>query len=197
MQSLAFRHPLLFVAEQRDYAQVLELKRQLEHAVAAAGVPVLYVMSHAQRVRIIFEHLNIVLATLLLLSFLVLVVSAIGNASATGVDVLKRTRELAVMRAIGATPRAIAQLLRREGLLMSTMGIALGLLLAAPLTLVATGFFSDLMLGEGARLEPAFSGVGLVVTAVATFAFGLLASWFPARSALKVPTHEALVQGAT
>ncbi len=53
------------------------------------------------------------------------------------------------------------------------------------------------MLGEGARLEPAFSGVGLLLTAVATFGFGLLASWLPARSALKVPTHEALVQGAT
>jgi putative ABC transport system permease protein len=184
---------LLFVAQKRDYQDVLALKRDLEHAVAASGLPVLYVMSHAERVHIIFEHLNIILVALLLLSFLVLVVSAIGNASATAVDVLKRTRELGVMRAIGATPKAIAQLLRREGLLMSTLGIVVGMLLAVPLTAVAIGFFSDLMLGEGARLEWAFSGVGLLVTVVATFGFGLLASWFPARAALRVPTHEALV----
>lgn len=184
---------LLFVAQRREYGEVLELKRQLEHAVAASGLPVLYVMSHAERVHIIFEHLDIILVSLLSLSFLVLVVSAIGNASATAVDVLKRTRELGVMRAIGATPQAIAQLLRREGLLMSTLGIGVGMLLALPLTGVATGFFSDLMLGEGGRLEPAFSGVGLLVTAAATFGFGLLASGFPAREALRVPTHEALV----
>jgi hypothetical protein len=47
---------------------------------------VLDVMSHAERVRIIFEHLDIVLMSLALLSFLVLAVSAIGNASAVGVD---------------------------------------------------------------------------------------------------------------
>lgn len=100
------------------------------------------------------------------------------------------------MRAIGATPRTIARLLRLEGVLTSAAAIVLGLLLAVPLTRVATDFFGDLMLGEGARLEPSLSVVGLVVTLVATFGFGLLASWFPARSALRVPTHEALAYRA-
>lgn len=183
---------LLFVAQRDGYDEVLTLERDLERVVAAAGLPVLYVMSHAERVRIIYDHLDIILVTLLVLSFLVLIVSAIGNAAAAGVDVLQRTRELGVMRAIGATPKVITTLLRREGLVMSALGIGLGLLLAVPLTWGAAGFFGDLMLGEGSRLEPAFSGLGLAVTVGVTFVFSLLASWAPARRALRSPPHEAL-----
>ncbi len=187
---------LLFVAERNQYAEVLALEGALEQVVAKSKLPVLFVMSHAERVHIVAEHLNIILMALLLLSFLVLTVSAIGNASAVGVEVLQRTRELGVLRAMGATPVAITRLLRLEGLLISAAGIALGLLLAAPLTPVATAFFGNLMLGEGARLEPAFSGLGLAVTLIATFGFGWLASWLPARSALRVPTHQALAHRA-
>ena len=121
---------LLFVADRGGYDRVQALKRELEHAVASSALPVLYVMSHAERVRIIYEHLNIILVALMLLSFLVLIVSAIGNASAVSVDVLQRTRELGVMRAIGATPQTISRLLRLEGLMVSALGIALGLVLA-------------------------------------------------------------------
>ena len=96
------------------------------------------------------------------------------------------------MRAIGATPRKIARLLRIEGMLVSALSIGVGLLLSMPLTAQAAMFFGDLMLGEGARLEPAFSAMGFAVTLAATFGFGLLASSLPARSALRVPTHEAL-----
>jgi putative ABC transport system permease protein len=183
---------LLFVAKRKGYEDVLALKKDLEHAIAASGLPVLNVVSHAERVRIIYDHLNIILAALLILSALVLIVSAIGNASAAGIDVLARTRELGVMRAIGATPRTIARLLRLEGLLTSGMAIGLGLILAAPLTSHAAAFFGDLMLGEGSLLEPAFSLPGLAVTTVATFGFGLLASSLPSRAALRVPTHAAL-----
>jgi len=45
---------------------------------ASSNLPVLYVMSYTERVRIIYEHLNIILGTLLLLSFMVLTVSALG-----------------------------------------------------------------------------------------------------------------------
>ena len=183
---------LLFVAQSRDYREVLELKRAIEQAVTGSDLPVLYVMSHAERVRIIADHLDIVLVALALLSLLVLMVSAIGNASAVGVDVLQRTRELGVMRAIGATPQAIQRMLRLESMLVSAAAIGLGLLLAVPLTQAATAFFSALMLGEGASLVPTVSGLGLGVTVLATIGFGLLASWAPARSALRVPTHEAL-----
>lgn len=181
-----------FVANQRGYDDVLQLKRELERAVAGSSLEVLFVMSHAERVRIVYAHLDIILITLLVLSFLVLLVSGIGNASAVSVEVLQRTRELGVMRAIGASADQLSKLLRWEGLVVSGLGIAAGLVLALPLTRAAATFFGELMLGEGAALEPVISGPGVAVTVLVTFAFGLVASWLPARRALRVVTKDAL-----
>ena len=62
-------------------------------------------MSQAERSKIIYDHLNIILTLLAFLAMLVLVVSALGMASATGINIMERTREIGVLRAIGATPK--------------------------------------------------------------------------------------------
>jgi len=119
-------------------------------------------------------------------------VSAMGMASATGITIMERTREIGVLRAIGATPEMIFRLFTAEGLITSLAGIALGLLGSWPLSSVAASFFGDLMLGKGATLQSAFSVSGFGITLVTTLIFGWLASRIPARRAVSVSTREAL-----
>ena len=183
---------LMFVARDQRFASVMALKRDIESVIAASDLDVLYVMSQAERVKVIFDHLNIVLTTIVLLSLLVLVVSALGMASATGINVQERTREIGVMRAIGATPHMIFRLFVAEGMMVSVCSIALGLLLAWPLSQAAAIFFGRLMLGNGAALRLAFSGEGLAVVLGTTLVFGWLASRVPARGAIRVSTRAAL-----
>jgi ABC-type antimicrobial peptide transport system permease subunit len=182
----------MFVAKDKRYGQVMALKREIEAAIAGSDLSVLYVMSQAERVKVIYDHLNIILTALVLLSFLVLVVSALGMASATGITIQERTREIGVMRAIGATPPLIFRLFVAEGLLTSLASILLGLLLTWPLGRVAAPFFGNLMLGEGANLRFAFSGSGFGIVFTTTLVFGWLASRIPAQRAIQVSTREAL-----
>ena len=183
---------LMFVAGDHTYEKVVELKREIERAIAPTDFKVLYVMSQAERVKIIYDHLNIILTTIVLLSFLVLVVSAIGMASATGINILERTREIGVMRAIGAAPKVIYSLFVMEGMVVSISSILLGLLLAYPLSQLAAIFFGNLMLGKEAILQYAFSPSGFWITLLITLLFGWLASRIPAKSAVQIPTHKAL-----
>jgi putative ABC transport system permease protein len=183
---------LMFVARDKSYDKVMALKGDIETAIAASDLNILYVMSQAERVKVIYDHLNIILTTIVLLSFTVLVVSALGMASATSISILERTREIGVLRAIGATPGMIFQLFVAEGMVTSIASILLGLLLAWPLSQVASVFFGDLMLGEGAALHYVFSGEGFLITLVTTLMFGWLASRIPARRAIQVPTRDAL-----
>jgi putative ABC transport system permease protein len=120
------------------------------------------------------------------------VVGALGMASATGIGILERTREIGVLRAIGATPGMVFQLFVAEGLVASIASIALGLLLAWPLSTAASVFFGRLMLGEGAGLRYVFSGEGFAITLATTLIFGWLASRIPARRATRMPTRDAL-----
>lgn len=183
---------LMFVAKDKSYDKVMALKSDIETAIAPSDLNILYVMSQAERVKVIYDHLNIILTTIVFLSFTVLVVSALGMASATGISILERTREIGVIRAIGATPGMIFQLFVAEGMVTSIASIVLGLLLAWPLSQVASVFFGDLMLGEGAALHYMFSGEGFLITLVTTLMFGWLASRIPARRAIQIPTRDAL-----
>ena len=183
---------LSFVAKSNNYKEVIKLKKDIEKEIAPSNMDIAYVMSQAERVKIIYDHLNIILSVLILLSFLVLVVSAIGMASATGINIWERTREIGVMRAIGATPKKIYAIFVTEGMITCVISILMGLVFSYPLSRVAAVFFGDLMLGKDAKLDYAFSISGFLITIVVTLLFGWLASRIPAKSAIKVSTHKAL-----
>lgn len=183
---------LMFVAQDKSYAGVMALKKDIEAAIAPSDLNILYVMSQAERVKIIYDHLNIILTVIVFLSLLVLVVSALGMASATGISIMERTREIGVLRAIGATPQRIFQMFVAEGMIVSVASILSGLLLAWPLSQIASVFFGKLMLGDGAALRYVFSHEGFIITLLTTLVFGWLASRIPARRAIIVTTRDAL-----
>jgi len=183
---------LSFIASDQGWKGVMGLKRAIETRVSASSLSVLYVMSQAERTKIIADHLDIILAVLTIVSFLVLLVSALGMASATSITVFERSREVGILRALGATPRKIVARFVAEGLHVGLAGLLLGLLLSWPLSVAASAFFGTLMLGEGAVLRSAFSLPGFVVTVPISLVFAWLASRIPASSALGISARAAL-----
>lgn len=183
---------LMFVARDNDYGKVINMKRDIEVALGKTSLEVLFVMSEAERVKIIYDHLDIILSIIVFLSFLVLLVSAIGMASATSINIGERTREIGVMRAIGATPRTIYKIFVNEGMIIGGVSIILGLAISFPLSQLASVFFGNLVLGEKAILHNSISPVGFWITLGVTLLFSWIASRIPARAAVRVPTHEAL-----
>lgn len=183
---------LMFISKNHSYNATIKMKKEIEKIIVSSDLKVMFVMSLAERVKVIFDHLNIILSSIIFLASMVLIVSAIGMSSATGITILERTREIGVMRAIGATPKTIYKLFITEGMVISTIGIALGVFLAWPFSLGASFFFGKLILGEGAVLKYAFSISGFVITLITTIVFSLTASRIPAGSAVKLATRKAL-----
>ncbi len=181
---------LMFVAGDKSFAKVMALKKDIEKAIEPSNLQVLYVMMQAERVKIIYDHLKIIFVTIIFFALLVLVVSAIGMASATSINIMERTREIGVLRAIGATPKIIYNLFGAEGMIVSVISIFLGLILSWPLSIVASKFFGNLMLEVALRFS--FSKTGFMITLMATLVFGWIASRIPAQRAVSVSTREAL-----
>jgi predicted lysophospholipase L1 biosynthesis ABC-type transport system permease subunit len=136
------------------------------------------------------EHLGIMLfaprmAALLLSGFggLALALAAIGLYGTVSYAVARRTREVGIRSALGASRRELELLLTRGGMRLITIGSAIGLVLAAALTWSIAGFL------YGIRATDAFTfvGVPLVLGLV-----GFLASWLPARRAARVDPMRAL-----
>jgi putative ABC transport system permease protein len=190
-QPMTYNSALIQMTD-NNLSAVLSARSKIEHILAESELDIAYVMVQAERVEVIYEHLNIILSSLLILAFVVLLVSALGMASAMTIDVINRTREIGILRALGATPQQITRLFEFEGLIVVFISILLGLIISYPLSQVASSFFGQLMLGEEAILELALSKAGIVITVSTAVIFGWLSCRRTAKIALTVTTGQAL-----
>jgi predicted permease len=112
-----------------------------------------------------------------------LFLAAVGVYGVKAYVVSRRTREIGIRVALGATPGAVVRMIVREGALLASIGLVAGGLLA-----VATGT---------ALRGMSYGGRGVDLTVLAA-AFGVLlgaaflAAWLPARRATRVPPTLAL-----
>ncbi|MFA5902349.1 MAG: FtsX-like permease family protein [Desulfobacula sp.] len=172
------------------YQKTAELERTIEAAIESSGLAVRNVESQSERMKLLYDHLNIILVMLLSMAVMVLVVASFGMASAMGINIMERTREIGIMRAIGATPAIIRRIFVIEGIVVSMSGVLLGLLAAWPLSIKASRFFGSLIIDY--PLPFSMSHTGLLITIAATLASGWLASKIASREAMKLSCRQAL-----
>ena len=111
------------------------------------------------------------------------------------VIVAQRLRELAVLAAIGATPKQIKRSLRWEGLLIGLIGSILGVALGFALVFLLTAVLSLTgvsLPGSGLKVSPTVVVQGIVIGTLITF----VAVMRPARKAAKTEPIEALRDAA-
>ncbi|MCP4357871.1 MAG: FtsX-like permease family protein [Chloroflexi bacterium] len=131
-----------------------------------------------------------IIIIMLSLAMIMAVVGGIGLMGALGISVVERTREIGVLRAIGASSGTIMSLFVMEGVLQGL----LSWLLAIPLAY----FFSQPMaktMGQtimGVELDFIFDGTAVVIWLISILLISILASVMPARSATQVSVRESL-----
>jgi putative ABC transport system permease protein len=112
-----------------------------------------------------------------------LILAAIGIYGVISYSVSQRTGEIGIRMALGAQPRDVLKLIVGQGLILTVIGLALGLAGALALTRLMAG----LLFGVSATDPLTFAVIALLLTSVA-----LLASYIPARRAMKIDPLTAL-----
>ena len=111
-------------------------------------------------------------STLALLGVLALALAALGVYAIVNQSVVERTREIGVRVAVGALPHQIAGLVLREGLRLTVMGIAIGLVAAVMTTRVLTSLLYELQPYDPltlASMAALFLAVSIGASLVPTF----------------------------
>ena len=99
-------------------------------------------------------------------------------------SVTRRTAEIGVRIALGATPQAVLRGVLREGLTLVGWGVVVGLLVA----LVVVQPVAMALFGGGRAADP----LGLIAPAVLLLLAGMAASYIPARRATRIEPATAL-----
>jgi putative ABC transport system permease protein len=112
-----------------------------------------------------------------------LLLAAMGIFGLVSFVVSRRTREIGIRMAVGATTLDIMRLVTRQSLKLTLIGLICGLVLAFGLTRLLAG----LLYGVNPSDPVVFGGVALIIIVTA-----LLGAWIPVRRATKVNPVEAL-----
>ena len=171
-------------------AMRLDFVQRLRAALEVQGMTVQTSQFMEEARRVMEDHLLMVAGFLGVMALLMIVVGGLGLASTMSLAVLERTREIGVLRAIGARHRTIFAMLQVEGLVVGVLSWVIALPLSIPMSVVLGQAFGRIMLPVPVTFVPQLSavlqwlGVVLVVSIVAC-------AW-PAFRATRITTAAAL-----
>lgn len=114
--------------------------------------------------------------------------SLIALANTLGINVLERTRELGVLRAIGATRGQVQRMIIAESLLLAALGVLGGAVAGVGLGYALVGSINQ----SGLSFPYTFPAGGIALASLVGLLFAVLAALLPARRAARLDIIAAL-----
>jgi putative ABC transport system permease protein len=162
----------------------------LEQQLREAGYDVRLVRNRTDDRAILAERFNLISVVLSILSLMVAIVGALGLAGTMSMNVLERTREIGVMRAVGASDRAVRQVIVSEGVVIGVLAWLMGTLVSVPMSMLMSYAIGKNLLGTG--LIWTYAWFAVAVWGVVVLGMSIVASRLPARSAVQLTVREVL-----
>jgi putative ABC transport system permease protein len=133
---------------------------------------------------------NILLVVLMLVAAILAVIGGLGLTGAMGLNVLERTREIGVLRAVGASHRSVRQVVVVEGTTVALISWGLSALISYPAGRLLSEAVVQVAFGTQSTFQ--YSFLGLLVWLGVVVLIGVLASLAPARDAVRLTVREVL-----
>jgi putative ABC transport system permease protein len=137
--------------------------------------------------------MSILQTVLIAIASIALVVASIGIMNTMLTSVMERTREIGIMKAIGATNNDVMSIFIIESLLLSLVGGALGIILGIFGSQGVAALLSNMGPSSGgAPLEPVVTFVAIILALSVSMVVGILSSLYPAWKAARMSPIEAV-----
>jgi putative ABC transport system permease protein len=133
---------------------------------------------------------GVLISLLIIMSMLLALVGGLGLMGTMSINVLERTREIGVLRAIGASNRGVGWVFIREGVAIGVLSWIFSALFAFPFAKLLSDAVGVTVLGAPLSFSYSFSGAWIWLILVS--ALSALASMLPARNASRLTVREVL-----
>jgi putative ABC transport system permease protein len=183
-------YSLRIITSQHDAVTQRRINDQVQAAFEARGIQISSTQLGVDFIQSQKDQTDILVYFMLLMASLIAIVGGLGLMGTMSINVLERTREIGVMRAIGASNGDIQAIVIVEGMVIGIVSWAISIFVSLPITNV-------LCYGVGMAIltapMPVVYGVsGVLAWLVFTIVLGSLASALPARRASKLTVRDTL-----
>lgn len=173
-----------------DAGMQQEIIHRIEQHLADQKFQVLKLQSGSALRNTASSAIGMLIAFLLIMAILIAVVGSLGLAGTMSMNVLERTREIGVMRTIGASDSAIMQSVITEGLIIGMLTWVLAIGLSLPISSLLATVIGKTLLESDLPLQ--FTPVGILLWLAVVVILSVVASVAPARSAARLTINQVL-----
>jgi len=136
------------------------------------------------------ESLDTLVVFLLIMAILTAIVGSMGLTGTMGMNVLERTREIGIMRAIGADDRAVMRTVIAEGVVIGSISFVMAVVLSIPFTYLLSTIVSLAVFQT--PIDVVFTYMGYAIWLGLVLVLSTVASILPARNAARLTIREVL-----
>jgi putative ABC transport system permease protein len=183
-------YSLRILTDQHDTVSQRKISDQIQAIYERSGIQVSSTQLGAEWIRDQKSQTDVLVYFMLSMAVMIAVVGGLGLMGTMSINVLERTREIGVMRAVGASNADIQGIVIVEGMVIGLISWAVSILVAIPIT-------SVLCLGVGmaimtSPLPVVYGTAGIIAWLIFTLVLATIASALPARRASRLTVRDTL-----
>ncbi|MFA9405562.1 MAG: FtsX-like permease family protein [Anaerolineales bacterium] len=166
------------------------LGAQLEARFENAGITNSSSITHHTIFGDFTDVFDMILIILIVMAVLLAIVGGLGLTGTLSINVMERTREIGVMRAVGASNQSVRRVILIEGVVVGFVSWVLGAVLSGPTGRALAAAVVDAIMN--ADLSYQYSFPGLLIWLLVVALIGVFASLAPAQRAASLTVREVL-----
>jgi putative ABC transport system permease protein len=183
-------YSLRVLTDQHDAISQRRISDQLQTLYESHGIGINSVQLGAEFIRDQKAQTDILVYFMLGMAVMIAIVGGLGLMGTMSINVLERTREIGVMRAIGASNGDIQGIVIVEGMVIGLISWAISILLSIPITGVLC--FGVGMAILTAPMPAVYGMTGIIAWLIFTLVLATIASALPARRASRLTVRDTL-----
>ncbi len=185
-RSVSFR--VVLNQHNKDYQT--KLSADLDHYFRSNGYQVSQIEPGYESLKTASEGLDVLVTFLMIMALLTASVGSMGLTGTMSMNVIERTREIGIMRSIGAVDREVFKTVIIEGVLIGLISWVLGAILSFPISALLSYIISLAIFNT--PLTPSFTLEGFFIWLCLVILLSSLASILPAQNATHLTIREVL-----